>query len=251
MSDERLVSDEYTPWTGEHVHRYNVVKEYINLTDVVLDIACGTGYGTNQLLNYTNGKVTGGDISAEAIEGCKKRWADKANLDFLVMDGTSLSFPDSYFDKIISFETIEHTAQYKEMLLEFNRVLKPSGLLILSTPNQRITSPDGNIKNPYHVQEFSIEDLSGILHSIYHQVEIYGQRNKRFDKKGFATSWRKFIIGIFNIMGIRKLPYSFKNKIVRVFGRIDLYPQAGDFILENGKDIINLQCPVLFVVCKK
>ena len=252
MSDERLVSNEYNAWSGEHLHRYIVAKGYINSNDVVLDIASGTGYGTCQLGMQTKNAVIGGDISEEAVAGCKKRWGPaNPHVDFRVMDGTRLPFPDNYFDKIVSFETIEHTAQYREMLGEFKRVLKPAGTLVLSTPNQQITSPDGIIHNPYHVQEFSLEQLQDMLSSLFPEIKMYGQRNARFDKKGFRQSWQKLVTGFWNIRGIRKSPFKIKNKITAIFAGIQLFPQPEDFILEKDSEKIQLKCPVLLAVCKK
>src|SRR5687767_14487085 len=128
MSSERQPVESSGRWWGEHIHRYNEALLLINPNDIVLDIACGTGFGTDIIAGKTAGKVTGGDIAPEAIEECRAHWK-KPNLEFRVLDGTRLDFPDNYFDKIVSFETIEHTARYREMAAEFARVLKPGGLL--------------------------------------------------------------------------------------------------------------------------
>ncbi|MBK8698256.1 MAG: class I SAM-dependent methyltransferase [Saprospiraceae bacterium] len=130
---------------GEHYYRYKELSKYISTQDRVLDIACGTGYGPNKLATYTSGEVTGGDISAEAVELCNKTWK-KENLQFRVLDGTKLDFPDGYFNKVVSFETIEHTTSYMAMLKEFNRVLHTDGTAIISTPNFLINSPGDLLK---------------------------------------------------------------------------------------------------------
>src|SRR5258705_872183 len=162
MSSERQPVESAGRWWGEHIHRYNEALLYISAGDTVVDIACGTGFGTAIIAGKTMGKVIGGDIAPEAIDECSKQWS-KSNLEFRVLDGTRLDFPDQYFDKIVSFETIEHTGQYREMVGEFARVLKPGGQLILSTPNRDVSSPDGIIVNPYHIQEFTHDELKEIL----------------------------------------------------------------------------------------
>ena len=106
MSSERQPVESAGRWWGEHIHRYYEALLQIDPTDVVLDIACGTGFGTEIIAGKTNEKVIGGDIAADAIDECRKLW-QKNNLEFKVLDGTKLDFPDQYFNKIVSFETID------------------------------------------------------------------------------------------------------------------------------------------------
>lgn len=252
MSSERqLLESHGGRWWGEHVHRYNEALKHVRATDTVLDIACGTGFGTDILAAHASGgKVIGGDISADAIAECQQQWK-KTNISFRVLDGTALDFPDAYFDVIASFETIEHTTSYRKMLAEFARVLKPSGKLILSTPNAAITSPDGVINNPYHTQEFRLEELKQLLKEAFPSVEMYGQRNKRYDNKSFAKVTGSLFEKLFLSFGIRKLPYSLRSGIMKsVFG-YPLYAEPTDFLLEPDDTKITKESPVLFAVCKK
>jgi ubiquinone/menaquinone biosynthesis C-methylase UbiE len=250
MSSERQLLESEGRWWGEHQHRYDEAIKLIKPADTILDIACGTGFGTAALAAATTGKVIGGDIAPEAVAECKGNW-QKVNLDFQVMDGTALSFPDNHFDAIVSFETIEHTTAYAAMLKEFARTLKPGGQLILSTPNAAITSPDGKIGNPYHTQEFRFAELKTILEGIFNSTSVFGQRNRRYDKRSFKMSMGKFFESLFLSIGIRKLPYSFRNRIMKALFGYTLYPVPGDFVLETMERVITPQCPVLFAVCKK
>lgn len=252
MSSERQLLEESHGgrWWGEHVHRYNEALKHIGPTDTILDIACGTGFGTDILAAHTSGKAIGGDISAEAIAECKQHWK-KPNIEFRVLDGTALDFPNAYFDAIVSFETIEHTTSYRKMLAEFARVLKPSGKLILSTPNAAITSPDGVIGNPYHTQEFRLEELKQLLKEVFPVMQVYGQRNNRYDSKSFRKSVGGLFEKLFLSFGIRKLPYSLRSGIMKAFFGYPLYPEPTDFLLEPDEKRIIKESPVLFAVCKK
>jgi ubiquinone/menaquinone biosynthesis C-methylase UbiE len=250
MSSERQPVESSGRWWGEHIHRYNEAQKHINVNDIVLDIACGTGFGTDIIAGKTNGKVIGGDIAAEAIEECKSHWK-KTNLEFRVLDGTRLDFPDQYFNKIVSFETLEHTGQYREMVAEFARVLKTGGQLILSTPNREVSSPDGIIVNPYHIQEFTFEELKQILETSFSAVGLSGQRNIRYDKKSIRRSIGKIFEKLFLSFGIRKLPYSWRSGFMKLFFGYPLYPQETDFILEKDVTRIKKECPVQFAVCQK
>ncbi|HMU46626.1 MAG TPA: class I SAM-dependent methyltransferase [Chitinophagaceae bacterium] len=249
MAEERLLHEEDNAWRGEHYYRYKILPEYIEPTDNVLDIACGTGYGTHRIAGYTNGKVIGGDISAEAVESCSQLWK-KENLSFRVLDGTRLDFPDGYFDKVVSFETIEHTTAYMEMLKEFSRVLKDNGIAIISTPNFLINSPKGYIENPYHTQEFVYDELDGILKSVFEDVMIYGQKYSRYDKPSKVPFTGRLVEGTLKIKGIRKLPLSFKNRMAKVFIGKTFYPDENDFRLVSDKKEI-VKCPTFFCICRK
>jgi len=191
----------------------------IGKTDCVLDIACGTGYGTFELAGITSGEVFGGDIDADAIASCKEKW-QAVNLQYQYMDGTALPFENGKFDVVVSFETIEHTTQYKGMLRELARVLKKSGKLILSTPNINVLSPGGVIKNKFHTQEFTKEELKGLLSEHFTDIQLFGQYYNRYSSITFSFLLEKILL----LKGVRKLPYNLRN-------RFSNYSQAWNYIL--------------------
>jgi ubiquinone/menaquinone biosynthesis C-methylase UbiE len=249
MSSERQPVESKGRWWGEHVHRYHEALQHIKPNDIILDIACGTGFGTAILADNSKGLVVGGDIAAEAIEECKSYW-NKPNLEFRVLDGTKLDYPDHFFDRIISFETIEHTTEYRKMVAEFARVLKPGGQLILSTPNRPVLSPDG-IKNPFHTQEFTYDELNEILSGSFPKVKMAGQRYNRYDNKSFSRKAGRFFEKLFLGFGISKAPYSWRSGFMKTFFGYPLYARETDFVMEKDISRIKKECPVLFVVCEK
>jgi SAM-dependent methyltransferase len=193
--------------------------------------------------------VIGGDIAADAINECSVTWK-KANLSFAILDGTKLPYNENYFDKIVSFETIEHTTKYKEMLQEFQRVLKPDGIAFISTPNFPVSSPTGKLLNPYHTQEFTYKELKTILGEIFRTVKITGQKYSRYDD-GRVSKIGKLIYSFFNIIGIRKYtPYSVKNRIALFFTKKPFYPIPQDFTLVSDEENI-LKCKTFFCICRK
>lgn len=248
MSSERQLLDTNNPWWGEHVHRYQEMLPHLGAADNILDLACGTGFGSNILAGYTKGIVVGGDIAADAIQDCNRIWK-KDNLRFEVLDGTKLPYDDNFFDKIASFETIEHTTQYREMISEFLRVLKPGGIAFISTPNFPVNSPSGKVTNPYHTQEFTYDELQHILTGIFPAVKITGQKYSRYDS-GKAPGIGKAIEFFFGIIGIRKLPYSIKDKVSRFFTRKPFYPEADDYTMVEDKSEA-LKCKTFFCICRK
>ncbi len=250
MSVERHAIESASRWWGEHIYRYKQALFYINPDDIILDIACGTGFGTAILADTSYGKVIGADIAPDAIDECRQHW-EKSNLEFRVVDGTQSGFADHYFSKIVSFETIEHTVAYRQMIREFARVLEPGGQLILSTPNIDVSSPGGVINNPYHTQEFTYDELKQLLAESFPRVELFGQRYSRYDKKSLRHKTGKLFERLFLSFGIRKLPYPWRNGIMKSFFGYPLYPMESDFILETDISRIKKECPVLFAVCKK
>lgn len=246
MSDEFHPLDTRTPWWGEHAFRYESALNAIQASDKVLDIAAGNGWGTSVLASrLTTGEAVGGDISSKATEKCNELWSHIPRLKFLQMDGTKLPFDDAYFDKIVSFETIEHTTQFERMLLEFSRVLKPGGTAFISTPNRPVNSPDG-VKNPYHTQEFDYEELHDLLNRYFKSVKILGQRvNTK------TSGLKQMIRGILRLRGITKIPYDFRNKISTNLTGHNIYLEPHEFSMENDKEIMKTDCVTFFAVCKR
>jgi len=156
-----------------HLARYNFAANFVS-NKIVLDVACGPGYGSYFLLGRGASQVIGGDIYPPAIEVAKKNFR-KSGIDFFLLDATVIPFADESFDIVVSLETIEHLEQYRQYLTEVQRVLKPGGIFVCSTPNRwhhyaSLISP-----SIYHMHEFSIEELTGLLQEFFVGVEIYEQ----------------------------------------------------------------------------
>jgi len=246
MSAERQEYSESSPWWGEHVFRYTVLFEYLKDSDKILDLACGNGYGTYLLCHKTKETVIGGDIDAKAIELCKVQFKNE-NLNYELLNGTKLPFENDSFNIVVSFETIEHTKEYKSMVAEFKRILMPGGLLFISTPNSLVTSPDGVIKNPFHTQEWTPQELKEMLDQFFADVKLYGQSFDRYQKKnGIAFLMEKILY----FRGIRKLPLKFQDGIMRLLGKDSIYPQPHEFSLKGYSSGIE-NCPTLFAICRK
>jgi cyclopropane fatty-acyl-phospholipid synthase-like methyltransferase len=165
----------------DHYARYEFAKKFIT-GKRVLDIACGVGYGS-KILGYLYNNYTGVDINAESIKSAQVVYKhDKVK--YICSD--ICNFKDEPFDAIICFETIEHVSIYKEALLKLFDNLNNNGILIISSPNRNITSPNAKTlqdkpANKYHTQEFIPEELIGELIKVgfsNKNIEIYGQRQE-------------------------------------------------------------------------
>lgn len=102
----------------------------------VLDVGCGSG---GQLLDLAKRgyMVFGFDFSPQAIEVAQKRFSEaKFRGDFKVASmQEKFPYRDNFFDVVISLRTINHGTlpQIKKTIKEIKRVLKPSGIVFISS----------------------------------------------------------------------------------------------------------------------
>lgn len=101
----------------------------------VADIGCGAGT-QSRLWAKLGHRVFGLDINVELIELAKERArGDRLEIAFDVGSATHLPYPDSSMDVALLPELLEHVGNWRGCLNEAVRILKPGGLLYLSTTN--------------------------------------------------------------------------------------------------------------------
>lgn len=171
---ERLSVDQASEATllySEHIVRYELAKQIV-ADKTVLDIACGSGYGAEVLLQGGAKKVIAIDIDSDVIAKAKQQYSND-NILFEVGEATHLSLEDNSIDVITSFETIEHINDYETYLKELARVLTGEGVAIISTPNRDVFGQ----KNPFHVKEFTKEEFTAALKTHFAHVWLVEQKN--------------------------------------------------------------------------
>ena len=159
---------------SEHLARYAFARCYTR-GQRVLDAGCGTGYGAAELALSAK-SVTGIDLALDAIAFARANYSG-AGLHFLASTCTAMPFPPAGFDVIVAFEVIEHLSDYRSFLDECARVLRPSGLLIVSSPN-RLYYAESRAKtgpNPYHQHEFEAEEFVNELGRLFPGVRLLVQ----------------------------------------------------------------------------
>jgi lipopolysaccharide biosynthesis protein/SAM-dependent methyltransferase len=157
----------------EHLHRYQLARRIAAGLDV-LDIACGEGYGTKILMGAAK-SVIGVDISAAAVEHAAFHYPDP-NVSFRVGGAKHIPVSDDAVDMIVSFETIEHLVEHEEMLLELKRVLRPGGVLLISSPSKLEYSDKPGYSNPFHVRELYTEEFIELIGRHFTNFKHFGQR---------------------------------------------------------------------------
>lgn len=154
-------------WFQRHVVAYRFAAERVAGVDV-LDAGCGEGYGASILAGRAK-SVLGIDLERDVIDHAAERYP---NVRFEAGDLSTLAFPKGSFDAIVSFQVIEHLQSPRGFASECARVLRPGGLLVLSTPNRLTFSPEG-VRNPFHTVEFAPDELRGVLEERFH-VQMLG-----------------------------------------------------------------------------
>ena len=194
-----IIEDENENWPLE---KYYFVQKYITPDSIVLDAACGTGFGS-MLLAQKAKKVVAIDIDEPSIKRARASFS-KDNLNFLEADVKKTTFPDDYFDVIVSIETIEHLTEADQALFlqELKRVLKKEGVLIISTPDKEVALAQGFCYGDFHEKEFNKEEFLELLKSYFNKVELFGQGP--FVKLSWGRKVLNFLKKI-DVFKIRKL----------------------------------------------
>ncbi len=156
----------------EHIGRYLFAGPYA-AGQMVLDAACGTGYGAYYLASQSAIRVTGVDLSrrAAAYAGLTYRMR---SLHYCAGDVTRMPFGPRQFTLITSFETVEHLRNPEAFVDECRRLLKPGATLIISTPN-RVVHSSQDFTVPYHEKEFLLEEFKQMVERHFDIRGIYGQ----------------------------------------------------------------------------
>jgi ubiquinone/menaquinone biosynthesis C-methylase UbiE len=158
----------------EHFHRYALATRWC-ANKRTLDAACGEGYGSALLARRAD-SVEGVDISEQAITHARQRYGQLQAVKFQVADCTRLPFADDEFERVVSFETLEHLDAHDELLAEFRRVLKPDGFLILSSPDKATYSDGQNTVNEYHVKELYRNEFEDLTRRYFPASRLLGQK---------------------------------------------------------------------------
>ncbi|MBI1683293.1 glycoside hydrolase family 99-like domain-containing protein [Caulobacter hibisci] len=155
----------------EHLHRYLFASQFCEGM-TVLDIASGEGYGT-YMLSQVAALVIGVDIDPQAVAHASKTYASD-NLSYRVGSVAKIPAENATFDVVVSFETLEHVVEHKEFLDEARRVLKPGGVLVMSTPNKTVYMHDE--ENHYHLLELTREEFVDFIQARFAKAVFADQK---------------------------------------------------------------------------
>jgi len=130
----------------------------------VLEVGCGEGYGMKLLAKHCQQYL---GVDKFPVPGLQV----PPNARTLQMTVPPLGGINSdQFDAVVSFQVIEHIEDDRTFLAELYRVLKPGGVMILTTPNRLMSLT----RNPWHVREYEPAAMKDLLESAFDRVDLQG-----------------------------------------------------------------------------
>ncbi len=138
----------------------------------VLEAGCGEGYGADLIADVARG-VIGLDYDEYAVAHVRARYP---RVDMRHGNLAELPLPDESVDIVVNFQVIEHLWDQGQFVAECRRVLRPGGLLLMSTPNRITFTPDSDTPvNPFHTRELNAAELTELLTDAGLRVDaLYG-----------------------------------------------------------------------------
>lgn len=170
---ERYISGVLGDIQNEHYHRYLFALRYCTGKDV-LDIASGEGYGS-YLLSQAARTVIGVDIHRPAVDYANRTYLSN-RVSYKHGDATEMPIADASVDVVVSFETLEHFLDHERFCREVERVLRPGGLLIISSPNRTIYTEEANHKNEFHIKELDRSEFTALIAAHFRNYALFTQR---------------------------------------------------------------------------
>ena len=189
-----------------HIQRYEWVIQELRRQRAVprtlLDMGCGSGYGTERLAQETRIPfVAGIDISRGAIAWGQRFFGGRRNLWFKQMDALSLTFPSRFFDVVASFDVLEHLTEREQHIFLRNMadVVETSGTCYVGCPNASVSQRNCT----HHKHELSADEFATTLYRYFGGVQLLCQ-DLCVDGVRTQDQWHDYLVR--HIAGFVHLP---------------------------------------------
>lgn len=191
LSPERLYPDSTLDGSENvqrHVARYRFAAQFIERGAVVLDCACGSGYGSGILAGRA-ARVIGVDKSEEAIDYAKAHHSSpKIVYEHMYLETLAYQLLKDVradgLDAVVTLETLEHVPEdvCRTFLYDVGRWIKPGGVLVASSPMLRYRDGKPFVTSPYHVNELPTVLLVQMFYDCLpgYTIHHYHQRQDTF-----------------------------------------------------------------------
>lgn len=194
---------------------YEKGQEYVSGN--LLEIGCGQGRGLELMLEKCT-SYTAIDKNDYVIEELNKKYENLTLINQNIPPFTGLA--DNTYDSVVTFQVIEHIEDDKLFVSEIKRVLKPGAVAVITTPNIKMSLT----RNPWHVREYTNEQLCDLLKKQFEQVEMWGVYGKekvsQYYQKNKESVERITRLDILNLQyrlprSVLRIPYDILNRINR------------------------------------
>jgi SAM-dependent methyltransferase len=146
-------------WFRRHEVAYERLATHCAGRDV-LEAGCGEGYGADLIAGVAR-RVVAVDYDEAAVAHVRSRYP---RVEVMQANLAELPLDDASVDVVVNFQVIEHLWDQGQFVRECFRVLRPSGLLMMSTPNRITFSPGRDTPiNPFHTRELNADELTELL----------------------------------------------------------------------------------------
>ncbi|MBC7396388.1 MAG: class I SAM-dependent methyltransferase, partial [Bdellovibrionales bacterium] len=174
--DDSVPLDQNSHFILDHLSRYQWSQQLVKGARV-LDCACGKGYGS-YLVSLCAKEVIRADLNDESLAIARTQFK-RSNLTFEKVDVLKLTdtFALAEFDVVIAFEIIEHIPVETTALFlsQISKILKPGGVLLLSTPNHDVVTKSKVQVPDFHINNFKPTELRAALSPSFREVTLIGQ----------------------------------------------------------------------------
>ena len=159
----------------------------------VLDVGCGAGY----FMNLVRGKyleksiipfMAGIEMSTFQLSYMARRMEKDGVSDVVGIKANAehLPFPDKSFDLVTCSEVLEHIRNPQRALSEMRRVLKPSGVLLLSTPSMTARNGWDKLLAPF---------VAVVKFLTHYQTDTAKAAVEAYDEPWYPKELRKAFLG--------------------------------------------------------
>lgn len=183
-----------------------IKKHHPSNIEAILDIGTADGLMLSKTKKeFPSTECIGLEYSKELIKACKDK-----NIKIIHGDAQNMPFKDGAFDVAIATALIEHVSQPMKMLRETYRILKPDGILIITTPNsffEKIAELIGHIEKEIHQETFTLKKLKKYFRNANFQI----LETKRFMISPIGLPFELTIEKIFRFL---KLDFILLNQLI-------------------------------------
>jgi SAM-dependent methyltransferase len=243
MTSPDFTGERFIPGQGgaqiayEHLHRYQFALRWA-ARKCVIDVATGIGYGAGVLAKAA-ARVWAVDLDAASVRYARRAFPAE-NLMFLQGNATSLPVHTHSMDLAIALEVLEHVEDQEGLVAELARVIRPGGVVLISTPNKASYSDARNYSNPFHIHEFYREEFVALLNRHFHSVQLVRQQVRAGSLilneepgAGDAEIKAEAVGGSFNVEPMYLLALCGGGKRLKTIPAASAYLDTGDGLLRE------------------